>query len=74
MTLEDQRYTVVVYRDDSVTRVVYEDVKHVFMTCDNTILTIAQYDDDGSHHYINWLREHFVWFKVERQEKEGASK
>ena len=59
--------TVKLYRDDSVTPVVYEDVKHVFMTADNTVLTIAQITDaaTGAHRYIHWPRERFCWFKDE---------
>ena len=60
------------YRDDSVTQVVYERVKAVFWTAGNTVLTISQYvSDDGAHRYINWPRERFAWFKVEPQESEG---
>jgi hypothetical protein len=36
------------------------------MTAGNTVLTIAQYADDGSHHYINWPRERVCWWKLER--------
>lgn len=58
---------VTVYRDDSTTQVVYENVKHLFWTAGNTVLVIAQYTnvDAGDHHYIHWLRERFVWFKDE---------
>lgn len=64
--MADQEWRVKIYRDDSETTVVYENVKHAFMTCGNTVLTIAQYEKDGSHHYVNWNRERFVWWKVER--------
>jgi hypothetical protein len=60
-------WRVSVYRDDSVTTVVFADVKHAFMTANNTVLTIAQYAEDGSHHYINWPRERICWWKIERQ-------
>lgn len=54
------------YRDDSVTQVVYERVKDAFWTAGNTVLTISQYVGDGpEHRYINWPRERFAWFKVE---------
>lgn len=56
--------TVKVYRDDSTTPVVYENVKHVFMTANNTQLTIAQLDDKGDHHYINWPINRVCWYKV----------
>lgn len=57
-----------VYRDDSVTPVVYEDVKHVFMTAGNTVLTIAQITsrDTGAHRYVCWPRERFCWFVYEK--------
>lgn len=64
--MDDQLWRVKIYRDDSVTTVVLENVKHVFMTCGNTVLTIAQYSEDGTHHYLNWPRENLCWWKVER--------
>ncbi len=59
-----------VYRDDSTTQVVYENVKHWFWTAGNTVLTIAQYTDNSlkSHKYINWPRERVCWFKDEKME------
>lgn len=62
-------WVVKVYRDDSTTPVVYEDVKHVFWTADNSILVIAQYTDgpgQGAHHYIHWPRERVCWYRSER--------
>jgi hypothetical protein len=61
-----QCWRVSLYRDDSETTVVLENVKHVFLTAGNSVLSIAQYADDGSHHYINWPRERLCWWKVER--------
>jgi hypothetical protein len=57
------------YRDDSTTQVVYENVKHIFWLAGNTVLCIAQYSNpedekDKTHHYIHWPRERFCWFKV----------
>lgn len=60
------KWRVSVYRDDSVTTVVYDDVEHAFWTADNTVFVIAQYDGSGSHHYIHWPRERFCWIKTER--------
>ena len=54
------------YRDDSTTQVVYENVKHFFWTAGDTVLTIAQYTDDGKHQYIHWPRERVCWFKDEK--------
>lgn len=53
------------YRDDSTTQVVYENVKHHFWLANNTVLSIAQVTDEktGAHHYIQWPRERFCWFK-----------
>jgi len=59
-------YRVTIYRDDSTTTVVYDNVKHVFWTASNTVLVIAKYNDDGSHYYIHWPREQVCWFKVEK--------
>ena len=57
--------TLTLYRDDSTTQVVYENVKHFFWTAGNTVLTIAQVTDlaTGSHQYIHWPRERVCWFK-----------
>lgn len=57
---------ITLYRDDSTTQVVFENVKHFFFTAGNTILTIAQYTDpnvSNEHRYIHWPRERFCWFK-----------
>lgn len=58
---------VTIYRDDSTTQVVYEDVKHTFWTANNTVLVIAQLTNPatGAHHYIHWMRERVCWFKTE---------
>lgn len=61
---------ITLYRNDSTTQVVYEDVKHFFWLAGNTVLCIAQYDEgavngSGKHHYIHWPRERFCWFKDE---------
>lgn len=60
--------TLTLYRDDSTTQVVFQNVKHYFFTAGNTVLTIAQITDKktGAHKYINWPRERFCWFKEER--------
>jgi hypothetical protein len=57
--------TVTLYRDDSTVQVVYENVKSMFWTANNTVLVIARYDDveTGAHHYIHWPRERICWFK-----------
>lgn len=59
------------YRDDSTTQIVFENVKHWFWTAGNTVLTIAQYTNmaTGTHKYINWPRERFCWFKDEPQHR-----
>jgi len=58
---------ITVYRDDSTSQVVYENVKAYFWTANNTVLTISQYVDDlhKEHRYVHWLREHICWFKDE---------
>lgn len=57
--------TVTLYRDDSTTQVVFENVKHIFWCAGNTILVIAQVTNlaTGAHHYIHWPRERFTWYK-----------
>lgn len=59
--------TLTLYRDDSTVQVVFQRVKSVFWTANNTVLVIAQYTDDASfhHRYIHWPRERFCWFKDE---------
>ena len=60
---------ITLYRDDSTTQVVYEDVKHTFWTANNSVFVLAQYTDKqtGAHRYIQWPRERFCWFKDEPQ-------
>ena len=55
------------YRDDSTTQVVYENVKHYFWTANNSVLTIAIVSNAKTleHYYVEWPRERFAWFKVE---------
>ncbi len=57
--------TLTLYRDDSTAQIAYENVKTFFWTANNTVLTIARYDDatHTTHHYIHWPRERFCWFK-----------
>lgn len=65
-----KRHKITIYRDDSTTQVVYDNVKHFFWLAGNTVLCIAQYDgapDWSRHHYIHWPRERICWFKVEKQ-------
>lgn len=58
---------ITIYRDDSTVQVVYENVKAVFWTANNTVLVISQYTniETGEHKYIHWLREKLCWFKDE---------
>ncbi len=70
-TADDPIYrTVTIYRDDSTVQVVYDRVKSVFWTADNTVLVIARMDkgEDKKHHYIHWPRERFCWFKDQPHE------
>lgn len=62
---ERKERVLTIYRDDSTVQVVYERVKAVFWTADNSVLVVSRWDaDDGeSHHYIHWPRERFCWFK-----------
>jgi hypothetical protein len=55
------------YRDDSTTQVVYDNVKHYFWLAGNTVLSIAVVYDPtgGEHYYVQWPRERFCWFKDE---------
>lgn len=63
-------HKITLYRDDSTTPVVFENVKHTFWTADNSVFVIAQMSDlaTGKHHYIHWPRERFCWFRHERQD------
>lgn len=63
--------TVGIYRDDSVTPVIYENVEHIFMTANDTIITIAQVADlsTGRHRYVNWPREAVKWFYYEKPDE-----
>ena len=55
------------YRDDSTSQVVYDNVKTHFWTAGNTVLVVAVYTDApaGEHRYVHWPRERFCWFKDE---------
>lgn len=68
-SLHRKERTVTLYRDDSTVQVVFENVKTVFWTANNTVLVISRYikADDSSHYYIHWPRERFCWFKDEPQ-------
>lgn len=69
--------TLTLYRDDSTVQVVYDRVKAVFWTANNTVLVISRYVEGqwsadgksftttGEHYYIHWPRERFCWFKDE---------
>lgn len=62
-------WTVKLYRDDSTTPILYEAVKHLFWTADNSVLVIAQFTNgpgQEAHHYIHWPRERFCWYRLER--------
>lgn len=62
-------HTIEIYRDDTTTKVVYENVKHWFWTAGNTVLVISQYTDDkGGHQYICWPRERICWFRHVKNE------
>lgn len=64
------------YREDGSTPVVYENVKHVFWQAGNTVFVIAQYTggpQQEAHHYVHWLREHFVWYRLERTDPDRAA-
>ena len=59
---------ITIYRDDSTTQVIYNLVKHIFWTANNSVLVIAQYInvDEKEHRYIQWPRERICWFKDEK--------
>lgn len=61
---------LILYRDDSTTQVVYDNVKHFFWTANNTVLTVAQITnvETGEHRYIHWPRERIAWFRDEVNE------
>jgi hypothetical protein len=60
------KHKVTLYRDDSTIQVVYDDVKTLFWTADNTVLVIVRYYGDGpEHYYVHWMREKICWFKDE---------
>lgn len=74
-------YRVTIYREGSLTPVVYTDVKHVFWTANNTVLALAIFEEsvptgriiDGvaevpEHYYVSWPREQFAWYKIERSQ------
>lgn len=60
---------ITIYRDDSTVQIIYENVKHIFWTANNSVLVIAQYTNlkTKEHKYFHWLRERICWFKDEKQ-------
>jgi len=66
MTERKQRI-LTIYRDDSTVQVIYDRVKAVFWTANNTVLVVSRYIDDttNAHYYIHWPRERICWFKDE---------
>jgi hypothetical protein len=65
LTSREQSRTVTLYRDDSTTQVVYENVKHLFWLAGNSVLCLAIYraPDTNEHYYVHWPRERFCWYK-----------
>lgn len=59
---------ITLYREDSTSQVIFENVKHFFWTAGGTVLVIAQYLKPGKpeHRYIHWPRERLCWFKDEK--------
>lgn len=70
--------TITLYRDDSTSQVVFENVKAFFWVANNSVLVISQYIERGKpgHHYIHWPRERFCWFRDsgEQQSQKKDSK
>lgn len=61
---------VTLYRDDSTVQVVYDRVKTVFWTANNSVLVISRYRDGSTdHYYVHWPRERFCWFKDEPMDR-----
>lgn len=56
-------YTVRIFPDDETTKIVYEDVTHVFWEAGNTVLTLCLPDDV----HVHWLREKFRHYDVIEQ-------
>lgn len=58
---DSDRWVIRVYFEGAGEPQVYENIKHVWWSAGNTVLTILQYYSDGSFRYINWPREQ-VWY------------
>lgn len=67
MTHERRERRLTPYRDDSTAQIAYDRVKTWFWTAGNTVLVISRYDaaNGEAHHYIQWPRERFCWFRDE---------
>lgn len=58
---------ITIYRDDSTTPVVYENVKHIWYEGNNSVLVVSQYRGTGDEHdYFHWPVNRFQWFKDEK--------
>lgn len=55
-------WTIRVYLLGAGEAQVYEKVKHVWWSAGNTVLTLVQYYEDGSHRFINWPRENVHYY------------
>ena len=62
------RRRVSIYRDDSTTTVVYDDVKHVWWEAGNSVFVVAYFTDDSrkAHDYAHWPRERICWIRDEK--------
>lgn len=53
----EYRWIIRIFMDGGGDPQIYTNVKHVWWTAGNTVLTLLQYYDDGSYRYVNWPRE-----------------
>lgn len=58
---DSDRWVVRLYLHGAGESQVYKNVKHIWWSAGNTVLTLLQYYDDGSWRYVHWPREQ-VWY------------
>lgn len=65
----DDVYVVRLYRKSGGDAQVYDDVKHLWWTADNSVLTILQYTNESRTEWrtIYWMRETIEWYTMTPQ-------
>lgn len=58
---DSDRWIIRLYFHGGVEPQVYKNIKHIWWSAGNTVLTMLQYYEDETWRYVNWPREQ-VWY------------